>query len=79
MGYKKNVFETAIKSRGFFFEYAKTNELNICHSVYGSVRRGNLLKQVRWNELGHCFDRRNLRLEQQDLLLQETENQLNEK
>lgn len=77
MGYKKEIFETAIRNRGFFLEHAKTNELNICHSAYGSIRRGNLLKQVRWNDLGHCFDRKNFRLERYDLLLQETKDNFN--
>lgn len=58
MGYREETFKTAIQKQGYFFEKCNSTEFGTVTNAYGSVRIGNILRQVRWNNLGHCFDRR---------------------
>lgn len=69
MGYKEAEFKTAIKQQGYYFENCKTNEFGFVVSAYGSVKIGTILRQVRWNNLGHCYDRRNNKMSKYNLKL----------
>lgn len=73
MGYKEEDFKNAIKRQNYFFESCKTNEFGNVENVYGAVRIGNILRQVRWNSLGHCFDRRNNKMFRYNLKLSKNE------
>jgi hypothetical protein len=69
MGYKIKDFEKAANKKGYHIEQIKSDAMRNVVSMYGSPKRKQMVANLRWNSVGHCFSRTGARLTEYDLAL----------